>query len=87
MLAENVLHHRHVMHKGTHGKTTTTSLLTWILTQAGLNPGYLIGGVAPILRIPRSWKDPFFVIEGDGYDCAFLITIKSCITGPKRCLL
>jgi UDP-N-acetylmuramate: L-alanyl-gamma-D-glutamyl-meso-diaminopimelate ligase len=72
-LAENVLHHRHVIAiTGTHGKTTTTSLLTWILTQAGLNPGYLIGGVASDFASTAALgKDPFFVIEGDEYDCAF----------------
>lgn len=72
-LAENVLHQRHVIAlTGTHGKTTTTSLVTWILTQAGLNPGYLIGGVAADFKHTAALgKDPFFVIEGDEYDCAF----------------
>ncbi|PJB10114.1 MAG: UDP-N-acetylmuramate:L-alanyl-gamma-D-glutamyl-meso-diaminopimelate ligase, partial [Gammaproteobacteria bacterium CG_4_9_14_3_um_filter_38_9] len=45
-MGENVLHHQHVLAvSGTHGKTTTTALLTWILEIAGLNPGYLIGGM------------------------------------------
>ncbi len=72
-LAENVLHQRHVIAlTGTHGKTTTTSLVTWILTYAGLNPGYLIGGVASDFKNTAALgKDPFFVIEGDEYDCAF----------------
>ena len=46
-LAENVLHDRHVLAvAGTHGKTTTTSLLAWILEHAGVKPGFLVGGVA-----------------------------------------
>ena len=46
-VAEHLLHHRYVLAvSGTHGKTTVTSLLTWILSQANLEPGYLIGGVA-----------------------------------------
>ena len=45
-LAEEVLHARHVIAvTGTHGKTTTTAMLTWILEHAGLNPGFLVGGV------------------------------------------
>lgn len=72
-LAENVLHKRHVIAlTGTHGKTTTTSLVTWILTQAGFNPGYLIGGVAQdFAQTAALGKDPFFVIEGDEYDSCF----------------
>lgn len=57
---------------GTHGKTTTSSILTWILKTAKLNPGYLIGGI--IKNFPQSaniGKGKFFVIEGDEYDCAF----------------
>ena len=72
-LAEAVLHKRHVIAvAGTHGKTTTSSILAWILTQAGLNPGYLIGGVP--LNFPATaalGKSPFFVIEADEYDTAF----------------
>lgn len=75
-LAEHVLVGRHVLAvAGTHGKTTTTSMLAWILKAAGLNPGYLIGGVpqwserSAVLggTEPRS---PF-VIEADEYDTAF----------------
>ncbi len=72
-LAENVLHKRHVLAvSGTHGKTTTSSILAWILAHADLNPGYLIGGVP--LNFPSTaalGKSPFFVIEGDEYDTAF----------------
>ncbi len=72
-LAQNVLRKRHVLAvAGTHGKTTTASLLTWILTQAGLNPGYLIGGLPINLQTTASLgKSPYFVIEADEYDTAF----------------
>lgn len=72
-LAENVLKHRWVLGvAGTHGKTTTTSLLTWILEAAGLNPGFLIGGVPENFGVSaRLGSDPFFVIEADEYDSAF----------------
>ncbi len=57
---------------GTHGKTTTTSILTWILEAGGLNPGFLIGGVPENFGISaRLGEDPFFVIEADEYDSAF----------------
>ena len=57
---------------GTHGKTTTTSILAWVLTSAGLDPGFLVGGVA--LNFGKSHhvgKGEYFVIEGDEYDSAF----------------
>jgi UDP-N-acetylmuramate: L-alanyl-gamma-D-glutamyl-meso-diaminopimelate ligase len=58
---------------GTHGKTTTTSLLAWILEDAGLKPGFLIGGVPQELRRVGApdFRAPFFVIEADEYDTAF----------------
>ena len=57
---------------GTHGKTTTTSMLTWILDQAGHNPGFLIGGIPLNFGISaRLGSSPFFVIEADEYDTAF----------------
>jgi UDP-N-acetylmuramate: L-alanyl-gamma-D-glutamyl-meso-diaminopimelate ligase len=57
---------------GTHGKTTTTSMLAWILEYAGLNPGFLIGGVPQNFGISaRITAAPFFVIEADEYDTAF----------------
>jgi UDP-N-acetylmuramate: L-alanyl-gamma-D-glutamyl-meso-diaminopimelate ligase len=72
-LAKTVLQYRKVLAvAGTHGKTTTTAMLAWILQCAGLNPGYLIGGVP--LDFPASanlGEDPFFVIEADEYDTAF----------------
>lgn len=72
-LAENILKNRWVLAvSGTHGKTTTTSILTWLLESAGLNPGFLIGGVPENFGISaRIGQDPFFVIEADEYDSAF----------------
>ncbi len=72
-LAEQVLQGRHVLAvAGTHGKTTTTSMLAWILEYASLNPGFLIGGVPQNFGISaRITESPFFVIEADEYDTAF----------------
>ena len=66
---------------GTHGKTTTASLLTWILEYSDYAPGYLIGGVP--LNFPTSASlggSSFFVIEADEYDCAFLINAQNFYT-------
>ena len=72
-LGENVLHDKWVLAvAGTHGKTTTSSMLAWLLEDAGLNPGFLIGGVPNNFGISaRLTDDPFFVIEADEYDTAF----------------
>jgi UDP-N-acetylmuramate: L-alanyl-gamma-D-glutamyl-meso-diaminopimelate ligase len=72
-LAEHILRDRWVLAvSGTHGKTTTSSLLAWILEHAGLNPGFLIGGVPVNFdSTARLGADPFFVIEADEYDTAF----------------
>ncbi len=57
---------------GTHGKTTTSSMLTWILEKNGRDPGFLIGGIPENFGISaRNTKSEFFVIEADEYDCAF----------------
>src|SRR6266404_5424274 len=57
---------------GTHGKTTTASLLTWVFEHNGLNPSYLIGGIPNNLRQGARFTDsPWFLIEGDEYDTAF----------------
>jgi UDP-N-acetylmuramate: L-alanyl-gamma-D-glutamyl-meso-diaminopimelate ligase len=57
---------------GTHGKTTTTSILTWLLEHAGKKPGYLIGGVPENFEVGARFNESeFFVIEGDEYDTAF----------------
>lgn len=72
-LAEHVLQGRWVLAvAGTHGKTSTASLLTWILEEAGLSPGFLIGGVPENFGISaRLGKAPYFVVEADEYDTAF----------------
>lgn len=72
-LKNNVLKDRWVLAvAGTHGKTTTSSMLAWILEDAGFNPGYLIGGVPGNFEVSaRAGSDPFFVIEADEYDTAF----------------
>ncbi|MDP1611525.1 MAG: UDP-N-acetylmuramate:L-alanyl-gamma-D-glutamyl-meso-diaminopimelate ligase [Sulfuritalea sp.] len=72
-LAENILQGRWVLGvAGTHGKTTTTALLAWILEEAGLNPSFLVGGVPQGFGVSARLTDsPFFVIEADEYDTAF----------------
>ncbi|NDE25360.1 MAG: UDP-N-acetylmuramate:L-alanyl-gamma-D-glutamyl-meso-diaminopimelate ligase, partial [Betaproteobacteria bacterium] len=78
-LSEHVLQGRHVMAvAGTHGKTSTTSMLTWILEAAGLTPGFLVGGVplnfgvsARLGHKPSGHARSYFVIEADEYDTAF----------------
>ena len=72
-LAEHVLRGKWVLGvAGTHGKTTTTSMLAWILEHAGLNPGFLVGGVPQDFGVSARLTDsPFFVIEADEYDTAF----------------
>jgi len=82
-LAENVLRGRHVLAiAGTHGKTTTTAMLAWILESAGLQPGFLVGGVPVNFGLSARLgqgdpgatgraSGPLFVIEADEYDTAF----------------
>jgi UDP-N-acetylmuramate: L-alanyl-gamma-D-glutamyl-meso-diaminopimelate ligase len=75
-LSEHVLHNRHVLAvAGTHGKTTTTAMLTWILESAGLQPGFLVGGVpmnfGVSARLGAVKPGGAFVIEADEYDTAF----------------
>ncbi len=72
-LFDHVLKERHVLAvAGTHGKTTTSSMLAWILEHAGLNPGFLIGGVLENFGVSARLTDSkFFVIEADEYDTAF----------------
>jgi len=72
-LAENVLKDKWVLAvAGTHGKTTTSSILAWILEYAGLQPGFLIGGVPANFGISaRLGEGSFFVVEADEYDTAF----------------
>jgi UDP-N-acetylmuramate: L-alanyl-gamma-D-glutamyl-meso-diaminopimelate ligase len=72
-LADNVLRGRHVLAvAGTHGKTTTASMLAWILQDAGLAPGFLIGGIPSNFGVSASFGETdYFVVEADEYDTAF----------------
>ena len=72
-LCENTLADKWVLAvSGTHGKTSTASMLAWILEDAGLNPGFLIGGVVENFGISARLTDStFFVVEADEYDTAF----------------
>ncbi|CAN5848945.1 UDP-N-acetylmuramate:L-alanyl-gamma-D-glutamyl-meso-diaminopimelate ligase [soil metagenome] len=75
-LADNMLQGRHVLAvAGTHGKTTTTAMLAWVLDRAGLEPGFLVGGVpmnfGVSARLGSSRAGAPFVIEADEYDSAF----------------
>lgn len=72
-LSENLLRERWVLAvAGTHGKTTTSAMLAWILEYAGLNPGFLVGGVPENFGVSaRIGSAPFFVVEADEYDTAF----------------
>ncbi len=72
-LADHVLRGRHVLAvAGTHGKTSTSSLLAWILERAGLEPGFLIGGIPANFGVSaRLGRAPLFVVEADEYDTAF----------------
>ncbi len=72
-LSEHVLAGRHVLAvAGTHGKTTTASMLAWILEDAGLDPGYLVGGVPANFGVSARFGDSkYFVVEADEYDTAF----------------
>lgn len=73
-LGQHVLVHQHVLAvAGTHGKTTTSSMLAWILQQNNRRPNFLIGGVAHDLAVSAVYDatNPYFVIEADEYDTAF----------------
>ena len=72
-LLENILHDKWTLAvAGTHGKTTTASMLAWILEYGHLNPGFLIGGVPENFGVSARLTDtPFFVVEADEYDTAF----------------
>src|SRR5690606_37837206 len=73
-LGDHVLQHQHVLAvAGTHGKTTTSSMLAWILQDAGLQPNFLIGVIATNLGISARYDQAqrYFVIEADEYDTAF----------------
>ncbi|MDQ3027877.1 MAG: UDP-N-acetylmuramate:L-alanyl-gamma-D-glutamyl-meso-diaminopimelate ligase [Pseudomonadota bacterium] len=89
-LAENVLRGKWVLAvAGTHGKSTTAAMLAWILESAGLDPGFLIGGVARNFGITaRATESPFFVIEADEYDTAFFDKRSKFVWyGPRTAVL
>jgi UDP-N-acetylmuramate: L-alanyl-gamma-D-glutamyl-meso-diaminopimelate ligase len=72
-LSDNFLKEKWVLAvAGTHGKTTTASMLAWILEYAGMKPGFLIGGIPQNFGLSaRAGETPFFVVEADEYDTAF----------------
>lgn len=85
-LSENVLRHSWCLAvAGTHGKTTTSSMLTWILEYANLNPSFLIGGIPENFGVSARLTDsPFFVIEADEYDTAFFDKRSKFVHYPAR---
>jgi len=89
-LAENVLRDRHVLAvAGTHGKTTTASMLAWILQDAGHAPGFLIGGIPTNFGVSAGFGDSrYFVVEADEYDTAFFDKrAKFVHYGPRTLVL
>jgi UDP-N-acetylmuramate: L-alanyl-gamma-D-glutamyl-meso-diaminopimelate ligase len=89
-LAQNILKDRWVVAvAGTHGKTTTASMVAWILEEAGLSPGFLIGGVPENFGVSaRLGKAPFFVVEADEYDTAFFDKRSKFVHyHPRTCVL
>ncbi|MAM71759.1 MAG: UDP-N-acetylmuramate:L-alanyl-gamma-D-glutamyl-meso-diaminopimelate ligase [Gammaproteobacteria bacterium] len=88
-LAEHVLNRRWVLAvAGTHGKTTTTSMLSWILEHAGLKPGFLVGGVPKNFDCSAQLGDSdYFVIEADEYDSAFFDKRSKFIHYKPRTLI
>jgi len=89
-LADNVLRNRHVLAvAGTHGKTTGASMLAWILQDAGLAPGFLIGGIPTNFGVSASFGDSkYFVVEADEYDTAFFDKrAKFVHYGPRTLVL
>ena len=88
-LADHVLQGKHVLAvSGTHGKTTTSSMLAWILEYAGLKPGFLIGGVVENFGVSARLGDSnYFVVEADEYDTAFFDKRAKFIHYRARTLL
>ena len=89
-LAENVLRQKWVLAvAGTHGKSTTSSMLAWILEAAGLQPGFLIGGIPRNFGVSaRLGASDFFVIEADEYDTAFFDKRSKFVWyGPRTAVL
>ncbi|MGH8420049.1 MAG: UDP-N-acetylmuramate:L-alanyl-gamma-D-glutamyl-meso-diaminopimelate ligase [Pseudomonas sp.] len=89
-LADHVLRGRWVLAvAGTHGKTTTSSMLAWVLEHAGMAPGFLIGGVPQNFAVSARLGDtPFFVVEADEYDSAFFDKRSKFVHyGPRTAIL
>ena len=89
-LAEHLLPGRHVLAvAGTHGKTTTTSMLAWVLEKNGMKPGFLVGGVPMNFGVSaRLGQGRCFVIEADEYDTAFFDKRSKFIHyGPRTAIL
>ena len=88
-LAEKVLRARHVLAvAGTHGKTSTASMLAWILEFAGRRPGFLIGGVPSNFGVSaRLGEEPLFVIEADEYDTAFFDKRSKFVHYPAKTVI
>ena len=89
-LREHLLRERWVLAvAGTHGKTTTASMLAWVLEDAGLDPGFLIGGVPQGFGVSaRLGSTPFFVVEADEYDTAFFDKRSKFVHyGPRTLIL
>ncbi|BCN93689.1 UDP-N-acetylmuramate--L-alanyl-gamma-D-glutamyl-meso-2,6-diaminoheptandioate ligase [Thiomicrorhabdus immobilis] len=89
-LAEHILKDRWVVAvAGTHGKTSTASMVAWILEYAKLNPGFLIGGVPENFGVSARLGDPpFFVVEADEYDTAFFDKRSKFVHyHPRTCVL
>ncbi|BBP45648.1 UDP-N-acetylmuramate--L-alanyl-gamma-D-glutamyl-meso-2,6-diaminoheptandioate ligase [Thiosulfatimonas sediminis] len=89
-LAENILADRWVIAvAGTHGKTSTSSMVAWILEDVGLQPGFLIGGVPENFGVSaRLGAAPFFVVEADEYDTAFFDKRSKFVHyHPRTCVL
>ena len=88
-MGEFLIRDRHsVVVSGTHGKTTTTAMAAWLLSTAGLDPGFLIGGVP--LNFPQTFaigKGNYFVIEGDEYDTAFFDKVPKFIYYRPRSVI
>ncbi len=88
-MSEFLIAHRHsVVIAGTHGKTTTTSLAAWVADQAGLAPGFMVGGIPK--NYGRSFQIPqknHFVIEGDEYDTAFFDKVPKFIHYKPRSVI
>jgi UDP-N-acetylmuramate: L-alanyl-gamma-D-glutamyl-meso-diaminopimelate ligase len=88
-MGEYLIRDRHsVVVSGTHGKTTTTAMMSWVLECAGLEPGFMIGGVP--LNFPQTFavgKGNYFVIEGDEYDTAFFDKVPKFIHYRPRSVI